>query len=122
MNKIKLLIAFLASVSLLIGCGQQAEIDSTGTESSEQEPADMSESSEDMSADSEEVELIPVAVWTEIDVNQAGQVSSAEFVEYYLVKAEDEEKLTEEDAQKKFQNLDQDADGQLTKQEATGEN
>ncbi|MFB2882128.1 EF-hand domain-containing protein [Floridanema aerugineum] len=66
-------------------------------------------------------ELIPVATFTEIDVNKAGKITTEEFVAFYTEKAVSADKLSKEDAQKKFKQLDKDSDGSLTKEEATGQ-
>jgi hypothetical protein len=139
MKNVKLLMTFLVSVALLIGCGQKAEIQPEETiespeatesvpeetvpetEASESAPEETVPETEASESTSTEVELILVAVWTEIDVNQAGKVAAAEFIDYYTVKAQEGEKLSPEEAEQKFQTLDRDGNGELTKEEATGE-
>lgn len=116
MNNFKILCAFLVSLTLLIGCGPKDQVDQSVTN------GDTETNTAEVEEETAEVELIPVDVWAIIDVNEAGQVTSAEFVEYYIAKAEDGDKLSESEAQQKFSSLDQDSDGQLTKQEATGQN
>ena len=81
MKNVQLLMAFLASVTLLIGCGQQAEIQPPETR----------------------------------------KVTATEFIDYYTVKAQEGEKLSREEAEQKFQTLDCNSNGELTKEEATGE-
>ena len=125
MKNVKLLMTFLVSVALLIGCGQKAEIQPEETiespEATESVPEETVPETEASESTSTEVELILVAVWTEIDVNQAGKVAAAEFIDYYTVKAQEGEKLSPEEAEQKFQTLDRDGNGELTKEEATGE-
>jgi Ca2+-binding EF-hand superfamily protein len=126
-NNVKILIAFLASLTLMMGCGQKAEVQESSTNGSSEQNTEVqeqvtSESSEEGTEENmSKIELIPIDVWTLIDVNKAGQVTETEFVDYYVAKAGEGEKLSAEDAQKKFQTLDQNQDGQLTKPEATGE-
>lgn len=66
-------------------------------------------------------ELISAAAFEEIDANKAGKITVEDFVGYYTEKADSANKLSKEDAQKKFKQLDKDNDGSLTKQEATGQ-
>ena len=96
------LLAFLILTTSLISCGQ---------------PSNKSQST---TSDISEVEFIPVETFAEIDVNQAGKVTAAEFIDYYVVKAKEGEKKTEEEAKRKFTKLDKDGNGELTKEEATG--
>ena len=103
MKNLTLGLALFTLTSGLIGCTQSTDTEQTTTT----EPS--------------EVELIPVATFAEIDVNQAGKVTAAEFVDYYVVKAPEEEKMSQEDAEKKFKAHDKDSNGELTKEEATGE-
>ncbi|MBE9225907.1 EF-hand domain-containing protein [Phormidium sp. LEGE 05292] len=66
-------------------------------------------------------ELISAAAFEEIDANKAGKITVEDFVGYYTEKADSANKLSKEDAQKKFKQLDKDNDGSLTKEEATGQ-
>lgn len=66
-------------------------------------------------------ELISAAAFEEIDVNKAGKITVEDFVGYYTEKADSANKLSKEDAQKNFKQLDKDNDGSLTKEEATGQ-
>ncbi|MEL4895205.1 EF-hand domain-containing protein [Crocosphaera sp. Alani8] len=97
------LLAFSILTTSLISCGQPSNNNQSTT-----------------SDTSEVVEFIPVETFAEIDVNQAGKVTAAEFIDYYVVKAKEGEKKTEEEAKRKFTKLDKDGNGELTKEEATG--
>jgi len=66
-------------------------------------------------------EFISAAAFEEIDANKAGKIASEDFVNYYSEKVAAAEKISKEDAEKKFKQLDKDSDGSLTKQEATGQ-
>ena len=66
-------------------------------------------------------EFISAAAFEEIDTNKAGKIAAEDFVSYYAEKADAAKKLSKEDAEKKFKQLDKDSDGSLTKQEATGQ-
>ncbi|MGK7914524.1 MAG: hypothetical protein AB4038_03125 [Prochloraceae cyanobacterium] len=105
MKKLAKLLALLASVSVLTACG--------GTETTT--PTTSEEASRETVT---EVKLIPVAVFKEIDLDEKGEITSVQFVEYFVVKKKE---LMKEDAEKKFKELDKDGTGTLTKEEATGE-
>ena len=87
------------------------------TESSEAFPTESPEATTSLETLTA-VKLIPVAVFKEIDINQQGEITQVQFVEYFAVKKKE---LTKEDAEKNFQELDKDGTGTLTKEEATGE-
>merc|ERR1711978_492477 len=63
------LLAFSILTTSLISCGQPSNNNQSTT-----------------SDTSEVVEFIPVETFAEIDVNQAGKVTAAEFIDYYVVK------------------------------------
>ncbi|OKH39413.1 hypothetical protein NIES2119_06650 [[Phormidium ambiguum] IAM M-71] len=66
-------------------------------------------------------EFISATAFDEIDANKAGKIAAEDFVNYYSEKVATTEKISKEDAEKKFKQLDKDSDGSLTKQEATGQ-
>ena len=99
----------LAFISVLTACG--------GTQTTT--PTDSSETSTSESSETvKPVKLIPVAVFKEIDIDEKGEITQIQFVEFFAVKKKE---LSEEDAEKNFKQLDKDATGTLTKEEATGE-
>ncbi len=131
MEKLAKLLVLLASVSVLTACGGTETTTPTDspeaslTESPEAFPTESPEASPTESPEATKsletltaVKLIPVAVFKEIDINQQGEITQVQFVEYFAVKKKE---LTKEDAEKNFQELDKDGTGTLTKEEATGE-
>ena len=101
MKKWVKLFALLASVIYFSACG-------------EKETTTQTASPETVTA----VKFIPVAVFTEIDVDKDGEITKVQFVEYIVVKKKE---LMKEEAEKNFEELDKDGTGTLTKEEATGE-
>ncbi len=131
MKKLFKLFALLASVAVLTACGGTETTTPTDspeaslTESPEASPTESPEASPTESPEATTsletltaVKLIPVAIFKEIDINQQGEITQVQFVEYFAVKKKE---LTKEDAEKNFQELDKDGTGTLTKEEATGE-
>ncbi len=123
MKKLFKLFTLLASVAVLTACGGTET--TTPTDSPEASPTESPEASPTESPEATTsletvtaVKLIPVAVFKEIDINQQGEITQVQFVEYFAVKKKE---LTKEDAEKNFQELDKDGTGTLTKEEATGE-
>jgi hypothetical protein len=120
-------VLLLAIPLLLIACGKKEETTSTvtaspTTEASPTTAASPGESpttaaSPEMSPG--EVEYIPVAEFEQIDVNKKGEITEADFITFYTEKADT--KLTKEEAKKKFDTLDKEKKGMLTKEQATGE-
>ena len=123
MKNLAKLFALLASVTVLTACGG-TETPNT-TESPETPPTESPETPPTESPEAEAspqtgtaVKLIPVAVFQEIDLDEKGEITQVQFVEYFVVKKKE---LTKEDAQKNFKELDKDGTGTLTQEEATGE-
>ena len=115
MKKLFKLFALLASVAVLTACGGTET--TTPTDSPEASPTESPEATTSLETVTA-VKLIPIAVFKEIDINQQGEITQVQFVEYFAVKKKE---LTKEDAEKNFQELDKDGTGTLTKEEATGE-
>ena len=96
--------------------------DSTTANSTTESPAATADSTTTSSTpETSASEFISAAAFEEIDANKAGKIASADFVNYYSEKVAAAEKISKEDAEKKFKQLDKDSDGSLTKQEATGQ-
>ena len=138
MKNITISLVFFLSISLLIGCNKRIKTEPTKmpepskdinsvtektipptqtNESSWKEIAPDSQTSESMLTPTT---FIPIDIWTAIDKKQVGKVTATEFVDYYVIKASEKEKLTGTEAYAKFKVLDRDGNGELTKQEATG--
>lgn len=99
-----------------------ASADSTTASTTTESPAATTDSTTASSTPGTGVpELISAAAFEEIDANKAGKITVEDFVGYYTEKADSANKLSKEDAQKKFKQLDKDNDGSLTKEEATGQ-
>ncbi len=114
MKKLAKLFALLASITVLTACGGT---ETPPTESPETPPTESPEAEappETVTA----AKLIPVAIFKEIDIDEKGEITQVQFVEYFVVKKKE---LTKEDADKNFEELDKDGTGTLTKEEATGE-
>ena len=105
MKKLATLFALLVSVTVLTACGETETTTPTASEEASPETTTA-------------VKLIPVVVFKEIDIDKKGEITQVQFVEYFVVKKKE---LTKEDAEKNFKELDKDATGTLTKEEATGE-
>ena len=116
MKNITWFTVFLAFI--LIGCSQQAQIESTEIREylSEEAVAENKTSESKLMS----IEFIPVDIWAVIDVKQTGKVTATDFVDYYVIKAQEGEKLSGKEAYAKFKILDRDSNGELTKEEATG--
>lgn len=96
--------------------------DSTTASTTTETPAATSDSTTAASTtETSASEFISAAAFEEIDANKAGKIASEDFVNYYSEKVAAAEKISKEDAEKKFKQLDKDSDGSLTKQEATGQ-
>ena len=107
MKQLTKLFIFLAFLSVVTACGGTQT--TTPTDSPEAETP-----TETVKA----VKLIPLAVFKEIDIDQKGEITQVQFVEFFAVKKKE---LSKEDAEKNFKELDKDSTGTLTKEEATGE-